>query len=538
MTRPEPHGISRRSVLRGAAIAGAAASLPQILYSTRAHAADDDTGGSYTIAFNDTGAKRQTILGLGFEIQSDSIGSNEGAPDDTVVSGVPLDLTATAYTRFIDKMLKGGRSDRGFRYCRLAMGLYHRGVTADGKRFVDRYPDQTRKLAQMVADAGIEGLGVEYWSPAPYWKSNAQLGGAGGATLASFAPANLDAMGDAMVADLNYLVAQSKATPTSPPRLQISWWGLQNEPHNREAGYGGCAYDTGQYRDTFNIVAPKIRTAFPNVKIHATSYDGWWQPWGNKLTASSTALGNIDAWTWHHIGDNSNGQITRDYTSGALGRPVFNNEFEYLIHQSPTNDGNTLNTAQSIMNWMTFQNSPTWWWLHALKPTTDTRAEGYGLGYWRPPGAPADGRFPNLQPGDWTWNRRNWNGIAGFVKFMPWDSVRYHVEEPHPANGLVTPSVTGTVTPGGVTYRPHQRVMAWKTPAGKPVFVVTNRGTADYTFTVDTTTTGTFRGYRYRHDTDPDTTPGIPNANGTYGKSGPTLTLTVPPMSIEFWVHD
>lgn len=128
MTRPEPHGISRRSVLRGAAIAGAAASLPQILIPTRAHAVDDDTSGSYVIAFNDNGAKRQMILGLGFEIQSDSVGSNDGPTDDTLVSGVPLDLTATAYTRFINDMLKAGRTDRSFRYCRLAMGLYHRGI--------------------------------------------------------------------------------------------------------------------------------------------------------------------------------------------------------------------------------------------------------------------------------------------------------------------------------------------------------------------------------------------------------------------------
>ncbi|WP_327063995.1 hypothetical protein OG196_04050 [Kitasatospora purpeofusca] len=130
-------------------------------------------------------------------------------------------------------MLKGGRSDRGFRYCRLAMGLYHRGVTADGKRFQDRYPDQTKKLAKMVQDAGIEGLGVEYWSPAPHWKSNGQLGGGPNknATLASFTATESAAMGDAMVADLDYLVENSKETPSSPPRPKVIWWSLQNEPN-------------------------------------------------------------------------------------------------------------------------------------------------------------------------------------------------------------------------------------------------------------------------------------------------------------------
>src|SRR3712207_7321978 len=39
---------------------------------------------------------------------------------------------------------------------------------------------------------------------------------------------------------------------------------------------------------------------------------------------------------------------------------------------------------RSIMNWMTFQGSPTWYWLHALKPTYNSEAAGYALGFWRP----------------------------------------------------------------------------------------------------------------------------------------------------------
>ncbi|MFD8317601.1 glycoside hydrolase family 30 beta sandwich domain-containing protein [Kitasatospora purpeofusca] len=533
MTSSEPHGISRRSVLRGAAIVGAAAAMPQLLTSTPAHAVDDNTGGSYTVAFDDNAAKRQTILGLGFEIQSDSIGSNDGPTDDGLVSGVPLDLTAAAYTRFVNDLLKAGRSDRGFRYCRLAMGLYHRGVTADGKRFQDRYPDQTKKLATMVQDAGIEGLGVEYWSPAPHWKSNGQLGGGPNkdATLASFAPAEAAAMGDAMVADLDYLVENSRETPSSPPRLKIIWWSLQNEP-NQGASYSSCKYTDEQYRDVFNIIAPKIRADYPDTKIHATSISGWWNNRGAVLKNNATSMQYIDAWTWHKIGADSNTQITENYTgSGVDFRPVFNNEFEYLGGHGPVVDRDTLNTAQSIMNWMTFQNAPTWWWLHALKPSTDALSENYGLGTWRPPGAPADSRFPGLQPGDWTFNPRNWNAVAGFVRFMPWDSVRYNVEEPHPteANGGLKTHPNGITTPGSVTYRPDQRIMAWKTPGGKPVLVVTNRGNANYTFTVDTRTTGTFRGYRYGPST---------NMAGVGAKSGTTLTLTVPPLSIEFWVHD
>jgi hypothetical protein len=58
----------------------------------------------------------QVILGIGYEIQSDSIGSgNNGLP--AANTSVPNDLVPTERTRFFKDMLQG------FRFCRLAMGL-------------------------------------------------------------------------------------------------------------------------------------------------------------------------------------------------------------------------------------------------------------------------------------------------------------------------------------------------------------------------------------------------------------------------------
>ena len=75
-------------------------------------------GGAYKIRADQP---QQVIKGLGFEIQSDSIGSgNAGMPDEVVA--VPHDLTATEKVRFYQEML------HGFRYARLAMGLYLRGT--------------------------------------------------------------------------------------------------------------------------------------------------------------------------------------------------------------------------------------------------------------------------------------------------------------------------------------------------------------------------------------------------------------------------
>ncbi len=68
--------------------------------------------------------------------------------------------------RFYNEMLKG------FRYCRLAGGLYWRGLDADQKQLAPRWPEQLTELRDMIKTAGIEGVSFEYWSPAPYWKAN------------------------------------------------------------------------------------------------------------------------------------------------------------------------------------------------------------------------------------------------------------------------------------------------------------------------------------------------------------------------------
>ena len=77
-----------------------------------------------------------------------------------------------------------------------------------------------------------------------------------------------------------------------------------------------------------------------------------------------------------------------------------------------TSGNRTLNTAQSIMNWFVFENSPSWFWLHALKPLTNSEAAGYGLGFWNPPLSPSNAT--SLPPGHWDYNPFNYNAIAGF----------------------------------------------------------------------------------------------------------------------------
>lgn len=343
-------GVSRRTLISSGALAGAGLALSPLSAGAAPRA------GCYTIRY-DRAAARQTVLGLGVEIQSDSIGSgNDGLPDE--VSGVPYDLTRPERARFYRQMIRVRRR-RGFRYLRLALGLYYRGTDASGRHLRDRYPGQAALLADMIRRSGMEGIAAEYWSPTPGWKSN---GSYIGGSLASFSPRYLDAVGDAMVGDLDYLRARG---------VPISMWGLQNEPLY-STPYSSCVYDADQYHDTFAAVAPKVRARYPDAMINVNSLDGWSGDLGAAVRDDPATLAYVDAWTYHRIGIDSDDQITGDYTSGARGKPVFNNEFEYL--DNVTSDVRTINTAQSIMNWMTFQNAPTWFWLHALKPTTNAES--------------------------------------------------------------------------------------------------------------------------------------------------------------------
>ncbi len=84
---------------------------------------------------------------------------NHGLPSSN--SSVPNDLVQSEKDRLFSDMLAG------FRYCRLAMGLYFRGLTPDNKTIVERWPGQAAGLAEVggwwcggggEGMAGAEGL--------------------------------------------------------------------------------------------------------------------------------------------------------------------------------------------------------------------------------------------------------------------------------------------------------------------------------------------------------------------------------------------
>ena len=93
----------------------------------------------------------------------------------------------------------------------------------------------------------------------------------------------------------------------------------------------------------------------------------------------------VDALVIHSIGTDSKIIPTHLHETRKLIKqelPFFQNEYEYL--QGPASRDRCHNTVQGIMNWFQLAQSPTWYWLHALKPYKNAEASGYSLGFWKP----------------------------------------------------------------------------------------------------------------------------------------------------------
>ena len=376
----------------------------------------------------------------------------------------------------------------------------------------------------------------------PGWKTGkSYIGG----TLTGFDAATLDAFSDAVVNDLVYLEAQG---------IHPVQWGLQNEPPYTTP-YSCCVYNPQQYYSAFSACAPKIKHAFPNITVHVCSNTG--QTVSGALIAGDAKVSAlVDGWTWHCVGCPSTSQLGGSidkFMNGSQGRRVWNNEFEYLDNKA--NDNRTLNTAQSVMNWLVFGDSPTWYWLHALKPTVNVEAPGYGLGYWRPLNDTNFTRFPDLPPGNWQYNDDNANAVLGFAKYMPWDAVRVHTEEDvlrpnaRVLAYLYNPSAALWLHPHDRSH--HARIFdppgplrdaSARAAATHLAFVLTNSDCCA-NFTTSVILTGvqpspqlSFSGHAYS-PTLKDAGLGVvtPFLN-SFGHL--QLNVTVPPLTIQFWVQN
>ena len=167
------------------------------------------------------------------------------------------------------------------------------------------------------------------------------------------------------------------------------------------------------------------------------------------------------------------------------------------------------------MNWFQRGKAPVWFWIHALKPLGNVESSGYGLGLWRPPnytGTIPDA-YADLQPGHWTWNKYNWNSVAGFLRRMPWDSKAVTVDDEARSEDL--------------------RILSFLRPDGKLVVVLSNRSGAPHTFHVNTgINSASFQGWRY---TPEDDQPDGLGKKIDAAQQGPTISPQLDDRTWEFW---
>lgn len=409
------------------------------------------------------------------------------------------------------------------------------------------------ELKQLQDLASIDGWAPEYWSPPPAWKDSSSYYRG---TLASFNDSFLDAFSDSVVNDVKYLQNNG---------LRVKWWGLQNEPNSDSKNittpcnksetetktvpvvhkaaapsserapfsntYAQCHYSQCSYYYAFQACAKKIRAFDSSIRIHANSNNG--QVGASPIANDPDTLSLVDAWTWHTVSASSSRTFKNaPYNYGKLD---FTNEMEYQPG-SPLAGSvqGTVSNVNIFLNTLTFKNSPTGvMMLHASKPTTNLESLGYGWTWWRPDGDNSTSpNFPeDLKSNHFSYNWWNWNGVAPFVKTVPWNSIRLDVQE----------DVT----------RMEQRVVAFQTPevgqggplhmhtaAGKLIVVLTNEA-ADAFATAVGTTDGNRRmwaGYSFQGAANSSTFNVTLGTKTTSGKSqGQTFETKVDPHTVQWW---
>ena len=144
-----------------------------------------------------------------------------------------------------------------------------------------------------------------------------------------------------------------------------------------------------------------------------------------------------------------------------------------------------------------------------------------------------------MEAGHWVYNPDNWNGVAGFARYLPWDSVRVEVAE---GSGLLPDQriLAYLFDPAAALWRTGLEARARAAAPTALAFVVTNRGnTTDFTFHISLAGVAvgtTFDGHLYGPNaTDVQLAPLVATLNSTTGLA--EVVDRVPPYSIHFYVQ-
>jgi hypothetical protein len=521
------------------------------------------SGTTSTVGWNDvnltSSGEAQIISGLGVELQSAALGANNEMLN--VAGGIPFDLVASERARFASEMLGYGH---GFRYWRWASALHAmRGVSPDGKNLIEQFTAGTPVGTQISASEGqntillalkqaaesaiggghVIELDYENWTEGTYFKvgnklSAAKLNNPSKSTDPSGYAAWVDDLTTSELENLQYADAAG---------FRIGMYSFQNEAGNPAVTtYShtiftpSSASDKELYLDIWTSLIPKIRAAsFVNsdasaIRLHANSWDGpngfamaqlkaapiWPEFYAiseHRISLYSSDANNIPTYTI----------AQRSGTGGNAGvmLPVMDTEFEYFdavrdniiaTYGADAEPYMLSNSALKVLHCFTKNGAATDFGLiHAGKPTYDGGDSlGYAMTFWKSPYNTANmtgqSRYDSLATGYWDVWPTNWNAIAGFLKYMPWDCQRWVISS-------YAAMPTGTAA------------MAWTEPTtGKISFVVVNRTATPFVFHGFVGGLKTLTGHRFT----------VAAADAALGSTTVTvLQTTVAAYSVEFWTE-
>ncbi|MBB4574373.1 hypothetical protein [Rhizobium lentis] len=492
-------GFSKRR--QGALIIGA--SLTDAMWQAISDALDEYMAAMQVITWTmNSAAPAQVLQGIGIELQSDSIEGDGGGIQESNTASLPLGLSASEQTRFASQVMGFG-SAGGFVDFRLAMGLYYRGTSSDGKQFRERLPGQNAAIKAMCDATGV-GIAFTHWSPPPYYKQNTVSGTTyHGSTYPRPDPVSdptgyntylrrllqggsLDAPDK--VADPTGYAAWMTAFATDtvasmeyihqnvgPVRKFVA----QNEPLFSTT-YPSCVWTNQQMYDYLKVVVPLIRASSilstyggqaNTVAIVSDDLSGQTGVGSTLIKADSALLAEISAWSWHKIDEVWDANYIFDnfttLTANASSKPVYSSENEYFDPRVDPSQTRTYmepghrmtNLAMQVMSWMRNCASPIWYPIHIGKPSTGPvfETDGRAMTIWRPTGAPVRADYPNLQEGQFDFVKVNWHAVKGFL-----------------AHGIKG-STRIPFTSGNNAYERECYGMAFVTAGGKYVAAFSNR---------------------------------------------------------------
>jgi len=415
----------------------------------------------------------QTLDGIGAELQCDSIEGDGGGIQEANTKGLPFGLSSGERSRFASEVMSVDGAP--ITYTRLALGLYFRGVSADGKSFTrERIPGSNATIKAMM-DASGSKFAVGHWSPAPYWKLNGGFNGltesvpdrdgnpsAWNTYLRSGLQGGSLNCPDKVADPTGYAAWQDEFAASVLATLEyihqnmgcVALYFPQNEP-SISTSYPSCVWTGTQTYDHLTrmralIDASSILATYggqPNtVKWYLDAQNGQVGIGAGTARGDAALMATNYGWAWHRISQmaedrnwaHNNVSALTSNLSGYPGR-AFCEEYEFFDpYVDPVNvkyiapPARFANIVSNAFRFFVEAAARIHFWIHVGKNSDGPVFErnGRALTTWRPTGVAAPSDYPDLAEGAFTLIKPNAHSNLAMVKHIKAGSVRVSLAPP------------------------------------------------------------------------------------------------------------